>query len=105
MIRLQEDRIWASVSRLNLTGEPRRLHASLKSLREAIQYSIQHVGTVGQRQEYRTLAGEVAALCVQVQNVPQEHPDVTTAGRLADAADQLRRQVEQLAAGITRQPG
>ena len=104
LIRLQEDRVWSSVSRLNLSGEANRLHNSLKSLREAIQHVMQNVGSIGQKQEYRAIVSEVETLCGQVQGLPPELPEAAATGHLADTSDDLRRRVEQLAAMLIRQP-
>jgi hypothetical protein len=104
LLRVGEEKVWASVSRQGLTGEPRRLHDALKRLREKLQYSIQHVGSVGESKEYSELAAAVVSLNSELQALPPEFSDQETARRLANKAEDLCRKTELIGQMLVRRP-
>jgi hypothetical protein len=101
MIRLQEEKLWSSAATPPLAGEDRRLHDSLKTLREAIQHSLQQVGRIGGSQDYSSFAADAERLCAELQTAQVNSPE---AARLRATAEDLRRRVDFIATALRVRP-
>jgi hypothetical protein len=101
IVRLQEERLWSCAQTPPLAGEDRKLHDSLKALREAIQYSIQHVGRVGGTRDYATLAADVERTCDEIKTI---HANSQDAPRLRATVEELHRRVDHVSANVKVQP-
>jgi hypothetical protein len=101
IIRLQEEKLWSSVASPPLAGEDRKLHDSLKALREAIQYSIQHVGKIGGSQDYSVFVADVERLCAELQTAPTSSPEPTS---WRATAEDLARRANYISATLKVRP-
>ena len=96
MLRLHEDRLWTSSSEAGI----RRLSEAIKVLRERLQYSLPHVGRLGQIQEYHEFARQTEAFCSDLQDLPVDSPEQATVARFRDRAMRLAGQSEQISTSL-----
>lgn len=101
LIRLQENNLWSSATPLPLAGENRQLYDSLKTLREAIQYSLQNVGRIGGSQDYRAFVADTERLCTELQTA-QAHS--TDASHYRTNVEDLHRRMESISASLKVRP-
>jgi hypothetical protein len=101
MIRLQEEKLWSSTASPPLAGEDRKLHDSLKALREAIQYSLQQVGRIGGSSDYSAFVADAERLCAELQAAAANSLE---ASRLRSTAEDLRRRVDSVSAALRIRP-
>ena len=100
MLRLHEDRLWTSSSEAGI----RRLCEAIKVLRERLQYSLPHVGRLGQVQEYHVFVRQPEAFCADLQGLPVDSPEQGTVDRFRDIATRLAGQSEQIASSLKIRP-
>ena len=101
MIRLQEEKLWSSAASPPLAGEGRGLHDSLKTLREAIGNSLQHVGRIGSSQDYGVFVADTERLCSELQVAETNSAETK---RWRATAEDLRRRVDFISVVLKVRP-
>lgn len=101
-LRFQENRL--STSDSNRTIERRHdLLKAIKSLREKITYSLQHVGAIGQNQHYRDFSHEISLVCEKLGAIDLNASESSvTAANLVSEMAVLHGRVDMIATQIRR---
>lgn len=97
ILKAHQDRIFSTLSGQNASGDVRKLHDTLKSLRETIEYSLPHVGSIGASPDYRDFVAQTERLCADLENLRPDSAEPATTKKLCDTTDELRSKVNHIA--------